>query len=185
LGECGRRGGYFQLSPAVDNGTRDQLYKLASVNLCPNVDGQIMIDLMVNPPQQGDASYELYISERGAILHSLKRRAEKLVNMLNSLEGVTCQKAEGAMYAFPSITVPPLAVLEAKKRNIAPDMLYAFELLESAGVCVVAGSGFGQKDGSYHFRTTFLPSEEKLDAVVERVKLFHTAFTLKYSSKDV
>jgi alanine transaminase len=35
-------------------------------------------------------------------------------------------------------------------------------LLEETGICCVPGSGFLQKPGTYHFRTTFLPPEEKL-----------------------
>lgn len=160
--------------------TRDELYKLASINLCPNIDGQIMVDLMVNPPQPQDASYEQYVQERDAILGSLKRRAEKLVATLNSLEGVSCQQAEGAMYAFPTITIPEKAVIEAGNRGITPDAFYVIELLEQTGVCVVPGSGFGQRNGTCHFRTTFLPPEEKMDAVIERVAVFHANFMNKY-----
>ncbi len=36
--------------------------------------------------------------------------------------------------------------------GIQPDMLYCLRLLEETGICVVPGSGFGQKDGTYHFR---------------------------------
>ncbi len=156
------------------------MYKTASVNLCPNVDGQVMVDLMVNPPREGDESYEQYTSERDAILSSLKRRAVALVAKLNTLEGVSCQLAEGAMYAFPRITIPEKAVKEAQSLGIAPDMLYVLQLLEQTGVCVVPGSGFGQKDGTYHFRTTFLPPEDKMDAVCERIEKFHNAFLNKY-----
>ncbi len=35
------------------------------------------------------------------MLRSLARRAEMLVAGLNRLEGVTCNAAEGALYAFP------------------------------------------------------------------------------------
>ena len=38
----------------------------------------------------------------------------------------------------------------------------AMALLEETGICCVPGSGFLQKPGTYHFRTTFLPPEEKL-----------------------
>jgi len=31
----------------------DQLVKLKSINLCSNSIGQIMVDLMVNPPTEG------------------------------------------------------------------------------------------------------------------------------------
>jgi alanine transaminase len=35
------------------------------------------------------------------VLGSLARRASKLVEGLNKLQGVTCNDAEGALYAFP------------------------------------------------------------------------------------
>lgn len=43
---------------------RDQILKRASINLCPNVSGQICTSLMMNPPQPGDPSYPLYEKER-------------------------------------------------------------------------------------------------------------------------
>ena len=39
----------------------------------------------------------------------------------------------------------------------APDVFYAFNLLEATGICVIPGSGFGQYPDTYHFRTTILP----------------------------
>jgi alanine transaminase len=36
------------------------------------------------------------------------------------------------------------------------------EMLMNTGIVVVPGSGFGQKDGTFHFRTTFLPSEDDI-----------------------
>lgn len=36
--------------------------------------------------------------------------------------------------------------------SMAPDMLYCLKLLEETGICVVPGSGFGQREGTYHFR---------------------------------
>ncbi|RXN17355.1 alanine aminotransferase 2-like protein [Labeo rohita] len=40
--------------------------------------------------------------------------------------------------------------------GMQPDMLYCLRLLEETGICVVPGSGFGQKDGTYHFRKVTL-----------------------------
>jgi alanine transaminase len=46
-------------------------------------------------------------------------------------------------------------------------------LLEATGVCIVPGSGFGQKEGTLHFRTTFLaPGTEW----VGRIEKFHKEF---------
>jgi alanine transaminase len=39
----------------------EQILKLASINLCPNVSGQICCTLMMTPPEQGEPSYELYV----------------------------------------------------------------------------------------------------------------------------
>lgn len=60
------------------------------------------------------------------------------------------------MYLFPTITLPKRAIQQAEKENRSPDEFYASRLLDATGVCVVAGSGFGQKEGTLHFRTTFL-----------------------------
>merc|ERR1740117_2615969 len=68
---------------------------------------------MVKPPAAGSASAALYNTEKSAILSSLKRRAKIVGTALNKLEGVSCQDLEGAMYAFPSITIPPLAFAAA------------------------------------------------------------------------
>lgn len=60
------------------------------------------------------------------------------------------------------------------------DAFYCMELLENTGICTVPGSGFGQKDGTYHFRTTLLPPEQELELVVTRLGMFHKTFTEKY-----
>ena len=62
-----------------------------------------------------------------------------------------------------------------------PDAFFCIELLDSTGICVVPGSGFGQKEGTYHFRTTFLPPESEMDSVIERLTIFTTKFMNKYA----
>ena len=163
---------------------------------------------MVQPPRPGDASYEIYSGERDAILASMKRRATMLVDGLNALEGVTCNQPQGAMcapppstlhtrlsipnppsilatlhprrYAFPSIVLPSKAIAAAEAAGKVPDTFYALALLEATGIVVVPGSGFGQKEGTWHFRTTFLPPEADMEAVISRMEAFHTTFMDKY-----
>lgn len=36
--------------------------------------------------------------------------------------------------------------------------------------------------GTWHFRTTFLPPEDKMDDVIERLGVFHADFMKKYKS---
>jgi alanine transaminase len=77
------------------------------------------------------------------------------------------------MYLFPTISISLKAIEAARKENRTPDEFYAFRLLDATGICVVAGSGFGQKEGTLHFRTTFLaPGTEW----VGRITKFHKEF---------
>jgi aspartate/methionine/tyrosine aminotransferase len=54
--------------------------------------------------------------------------------------------------------------------------MYALQLLEATGVCMVPGSGFGQEHGTFHIRSTFLPSEAEMEEFVERIQKFHGEF---------
>lgn len=179
LGECGRRGGYMHLEN-IDDSAKAELYKLASVSLCANIEGQIMVALMSNPPLVGDASYATYDAERQGILQSLKRRAVKLVAAYNALEGVSCNATDGALYTFPKITLPPKAVATALSRDLAPDTFYCLEMLAATGVVVVPGNGFGQVAGTYHFRSTILPAEEHIEDVIAKTTTFHVSFMNQY-----
>jgi len=178
IGECGRRGGFFEIVN-FDKGAVEQIYKLASIQLCAGLQGQIGIDLMVNPPREGDESYEQYTKEIDDIQTSLHDRSEKICEAFAKMEGVTCNPAEGAMYLFPQIRLPEKAIEAAKQANKAPDAFYCLDLLEKTGICVVPGSGFGQVPGTLHFRTTFLAPQ--IDEFVKRIKDFHEDFLKKYA----
>lgn len=99
---------------------------------------------MVNPPVPGEPSYDLYKSERETIYNDLKAKAKMLVEALNGVDGFSCQVAEGAMYAFPSIQLGPGVIKAAEAAGQAPDLFYCLALLEETGICCVPGSGFGQ-----------------------------------------
>lgn len=179
FGECGRRGGYLQ-AMGFDPAVLAQITKMWSINLCANTDGQIALDCMVNPPREGDPSYPLYIEEKSAILASLQRRAVKLVAALSKLPGITCNQVDGSLYIFFKVVLPKKAVEAAKQRGVAPDFLYCEEMLLQTGIVTVPGSGFQQKDGTYHVRTTILPQESEIDKVIERMDGFQHAFMKKY-----
>ncbi|KAK9466608.1 pyridoxal phosphate-dependent transferase [Lipomyces arxii] len=177
VGECGQRGGYMELI-GIDDQVLEELYKLISISLCPVVSGQVLTELMVNPPRPGDESYALYQKEYDTVYEALKERAFTLFNAFQKLDGISCQEPMGAMYLFPTIHLPPRAIKDANRLKTEPDEFYCLQLLEQTGICVVPGSGFGQKDGTYHFRTTFLaPGEDH----VKRFIAFHKDFLQKYS----
>ena len=111
---------------------------------------------------------------------SLKKRAKLVVAGLNAIDGFSCQPAEGAMYCFPRIDIPPAAQAAAKEQGTTPDGMYALSLLRRTGICVVPASGFGQKPGRFGFRTTFLPPEEEMEEAVNLFKTHHEEFVEKY-----
>ncbi|KAF5273288.1 hypothetical protein FQR65_LT04710 [Abscondita terminalis] len=177
-GECGLRGGSAEIINMNEKVKRHYVKSLSAM-LCPTVIGQVCMDAVVNTPVKGDASYDLFMKEKTEILESLKVRA-KMVDIFNTFEGFSCNPVQGSMYAFPKISIPPKAIEEAKARNQHPDVFYAMELLENTGICIVPGSGFGQKSGTFHFRTTILPKIKKLEAMLEKFRLFHLQFLAKY-----
>jgi len=184
MGECGVRGGYFELHN-IDSQVQAQISKLRTMYLCPNTTGQVLTDLMVKPPTAQDTAPEVYNQfkkEEESIYNSLRYRAQIVTKFLQGMKNVTCNEVEGAMYAFPRIHLPPRAIEEAKARNISPDLLYTIEALESTGIVLVPGSGFLQEPGTYHFRiTTLVLPEEKLKHKMEELSRFNDRFHEKYS----
>ncbi|KAI9712700.1 MAG: hypothetical protein M1820_001321 [Bogoriella megaspora] len=172
VGECGHRGGYFELV-GFDEQVQQQIYKYISIQLCPPVVGQCLVECMVNPPKPGEPSYELYKQEYDDISNGLQQRANALYNAFSEMEGVHCQSPQGSMYLFPTITLPKRAIEQASKEGRKPDDFYCIRMLDATGVCVVPGSGFGQKEGTLHFRTTFLAPGTDW---VSRITKFHEGF---------
>lgn len=179
MGECGIRGGYMELVNMCPN-VMAMFLKSISAQLCPTTVGQAAISCVVNPPKPGEPSYDLFIKEKCDVLESLKERAQLVYDTFNSFENFSCNVVQGAMYAFPSFTLPPKAIEAAKKDGKAPDVFYAFQLLENTGICIVPGTGFGQLPGTYHFRTTILPQTPMLKEMLQKFQKFHNEFMAKY-----
>lgn len=119
------RGGYLYLhnfNPAVV----EQLVKLKSINLCSNSLGQVMVELMVNPPTSGvsDKTKSLFLQEYRDLLESLKYRAKIVTKVLNEMVNVKCNEVEGAMYAFPSVKFSKKAIEAAKSEGKEVDLYY-------------------------------------------------------------
>uniref|UniRef100_A0AAR2KIS9 alanine transaminase n=1 Tax=Pygocentrus nattereri TaxID=42514 RepID=A0AAR2KIS9_PYGNA len=182
-GECGFRGGFMEIVN-LDPEVKAQLVKLLSVRLCPPVAGQAAMDVIVNPPQPDEPSFAQFHKEKASVLGALADKAKLTEQILSAVPGIKCNPVQGAMYAFPQIFIPPRAVEEAKALGMQPDMLYCLRLLEETGICVVPGSGFGQREGTYHFRMTILPSPEKLKVLLEKVRDFHIKFLKENSALE-
>ncbi|WZZ72360.1 hypothetical protein YC2023_083730 [Brassica napus] len=154
----------------------EEIYKVASIALSPNVSAQIFMGLMVSPPKPGDISYDQFTRESKGILESLRRRAKIMTDGFNSCKNVVCNFTEGAMYSFPQIQLPPGALQAAKQAGKVPDVFYCLKLLEATGISTVPGSGFGQREGVFHLRTTILPAEEEMPEIMDSFKKFNDEF---------
>ncbi|KAF7993478.1 hypothetical protein HCN44_010073 [Aphidius gifuensis] len=180
MGECGIRGGYAEYIN-MDPEVMAVLSKAISAMLCPTVLGQVAMDVVVNPPKPNEPSYPQFIKEKTAVLESLAERSSLVVDTLNDIPGYKCNPSMGAMYVFPRFEIPKKAIEAAKLEGKAPDVFYAFKLLESTGICVIPGSGFGQVPGTYHYRTTILPQKDKIKTMLQSIKEFHMKFLEEYS----
>lgn len=90
---------------------------------------------------------------------SFRERRDLVVDGLNRLEGVSCERPDGAFYAFPAIS--------PQRHGNAVD--FCARLLEEAKVAVVPGEAFGAPE---HFRLSFAYSREALTQALKRMARF-------------
>jgi aspartate/methionine/tyrosine aminotransferase len=92
-----------------------------------------------------------------AMVDEFKARRDLIVDGLNALPGVTCQRPAGAFYVFPQI------------EGFGPDMdEVASRLLQEAGVAVLAGSAFGDI-GRNSLRLSYANSRENLLQAIDQI----------------
>jgi len=97
---------------------------------------------------------------------AFKERHDYIVKALNTLPGVTCAPASGAFYAFADVSGA------IKALGLADDNAFASHLINTVGVAVVPGSGFGAPG---HMRISFACSLKTLENAVERMRRALTA----------
>ncbi|MAG18417.1 MAG: aminotransferase [Candidatus Diapherotrites archaeon] len=149
----GFRGGWlYKQDP---NGALDDYFaaiqKLCRLRLTNVAPTQAAIKAALNGPQDG-------VKE---MVKKLQPRRDLTYKRLNEIEGLSCDKPKGAFYAFPKIDLP-----------VKSDKEFVLSLLREKGVLVVYGSGFGQKEGTNHFRIVFLPPEETLNTAFDKIEEF-------------
>ncbi|XP_047656302.1 alanine aminotransferase 1 isoform X2 [Tachysurus fulvidraco] len=179
MGECGLRGGYLEfvnLDPLVI----PHIYTFFCTIPCGPLSGQIALDVMIDPPQPTQPSYELYTQEIQFIRRTISNNAQKTLDVLSCLPGISCQPVNGGNFAFPRLHLSQSAIKHAKEKQLEPDLLYCLHLLEDEGLRVGAGCEHGQKDGTYHIRICLAVPEEIMKAVLQRLKSFHLRFIKEF-----
>lgn len=101
------------------------------------------------------------------MVNEFTKRRDYIVEMLNSIQGISCCKPHGAFYVFPDISQ-----LIGKKYNnkvITTSSIFAELLLQEVKVVVVAGKEFGMDD---HLRFSYATSFENIIEGMNRFKEF-------------
>ena len=102
--------------------------------------------------------------ELNAMRETLRTRGQLITERLNSIPGISCVAPKGAFYAFPTIDVG------------VDDQTFCARVIRETGAIIVPGSGFGQKQGTEHFRVVFLPNEDILSRACDGIATIAKAF---------
>ena len=98
-------------------------------------------------------------------LISFEERRDKVVEMINSADGLKCLKPKGAFYVYPSCE-GVIGKKTPKGNIIKNDKDFAMNLLENKSISVVHGEAFGL---SPYFRISYATSMEKLETACNRI----------------
>jgi aspartate aminotransferase len=91
------------------------------------------------------------------VVREYQKRRNVLVDGLNAIPGIKCQRPQGAFYVFPNIS--SFGVSSSKMADL---------LLEKAGVAVLPGSAFGAC-GEGYLRLTYSNSLEHIKAAINQI----------------
>jgi len=94
------------------------------------------------------------------------RRRDLVVNLLNSIDGLSCLTPQGAFYVYPSCE-GVLGKETPDGKEISNDEDFMTYLLESEGIAGVHGAAFGL---SPYFRLSYATSDEILKDACARIK---------------
>ena len=98
-------------------------------------------------------------------LISFEERRDKVVEMINSANGLKCLKPKGAFYVYPSCE-GVIGKKTPKGNIIKNDKDFAMNLLENKSISVVHGEAFGL---SPYFRISYATSMDKLETACNRI----------------
>ncbi len=91
------------------------------------------------------------------MVREYQQRRDVIVDGLNAISGITCQRPQGAFYVFPNIKSFGLSSTEM-----------AGLLLEKANVAVLSGSDFGEY-GEGYLRLTYSNSIENIQKAISQI----------------
>jgi aspartate aminotransferase len=99
------------------------------------------------------------------MVDEFKGRRKLILELLNDIDGFTCNEPEGAFYVFPDISAFFGKTLNGTKINNASD--FAMYILENANVATVTGDAFGNGNS---IRISYAAAEKEIIEAVNRIK---------------
>ncbi|SEL05494.1 alanine-synthesizing transaminase [Colwellia chukchiensis] len=132
---------------------------LASMRLCANVPCQHAIQTALG----GYQSINELIQADGRLL----KQRDLAYKMINSIDGLSCNPAMGALYLFVKV--------DQEKFNIKDDEKMILDLLKQEKILLVHGRAFNIKQNNY-FRLVFLPHVDELKPALERLANFFSTY---------
>ncbi|KZN36469.1 aminotransferase AlaT [Pseudoalteromonas luteoviolacea S2607] len=135
------------------------LNMLASMRLCANVPAQFAIQQALGGVQSID---DLLLP--GGRLYEQRNIAWQ---GLNDIQGLSCVKPKGALYAF--------AKFDTKHFNVKNDELMMLDLLREEKILLVHGRAFNWPSPD-HFRLVFLPHKDELEPALQSMKRFFDSY---------
>jgi alanine-synthesizing transaminase len=128
---------------------------LASMRLCANVPAQYAIQQALG----GVQSIDDLIRPTGR----LYQQRDIVYQGLNAIDGISCVKPKGALYAF--------AKFDRAKFNVHDDEKLIYDLLMQEKILLVHGRAFNWPEPD-HFRLVFLPHQDQLKPALAQMARF-------------
>ena len=151
---AGFRSGWMVVSGPKEHARSyiEGLTVLSNMRLCSNVPSMHAIQTALG----GYQSINDLVLPGGRLLE----QRDATYDALNSIHGVSCTKAKGALYAFPR--------LDPAVYRIDDDEAFVLDLLLHEKILVVQGTGFNWPRHD-HLRIVTLPRAEDLTDAIERI----------------
>ena len=158
---AGFRAGWMVISgPKIHaEGYLEGLKMLSSMRLCANVPSQHAIQTALG----GYQSINELIKDDGRLI----KQRNLAQQMINEIDGLSCQPAMGALYLFVRV--------DREKFNINDDEKMVLDLLKQEKILLVHGRAFNITENNY-FRLVFLPHVDELRPALEKLKVFFSTY---------
>ena len=103
----------------------------------------------------------------GEMVREFRKRRDFMIERINSIDGISCIKPEGAFYAF--VSIKGLLGRKLAGKVINNSLQFAEALLNSVYVAVVPGSAFGRDD---YIRLSYAVSLDDIKKGMDRIENF-------------